>query len=145
MRRKVPLLGIVYILLGLWGLFLAAVVLVLQLFGLTAQIADQVGDAGAVGAMFQGAGMFVAVGWSAFISLLTLMSGAQIRKFRGRGLALLVAIMHAIPCCGADFCCTWIFSVPIGIWALVVLLNKDTKAAFAKVADGYLPEEVLGG
>lgn len=47
---------------------------------------------------------------------------------KGHGLAVLAAILAAIPCLSPSACC--IFGMAIGIWALVVLFNADVKAAF---------------
>jgi hypothetical protein len=57
---------------------------------------------------------------------------AGIRMVQGRGWDIGVAgsIVAMIPCWR---CC--ILGVPIGIWSLIVLFDKDVKAAFAGSAD----------
>lgn len=47
-------------------------------------------------------------------------------KLKSWGLALAGAILALVPC---SCCC--IVSMPIGIWALVVLLDKDVRRSFA--------------
>ncbi len=49
----------------------------------------------------------------------------KMKDLQSYGLAMTAAILAIIPC--FSFCCT---GIPFGIWALVVLLNKDVKPAF---------------
>jgi len=50
----------------------------------------------------------------------------KMKNLQGYGLAMTAAILCLIPC--FSICC---IGIPFGIWALVVLLNADVKAAFA--------------
>jgi hypothetical protein len=61
------------------------------------------------------------------ISALILWSGLQMRQLKGRGLAIAGAILGMIPCF-TGCCC--VIGLPVGIWALVVLMNAEVKAAF---------------
>lgn len=61
------------------------------------------------------------------ISALVLWSGLQMRQLKGRGLAIAGAILGMIPCF-TGCCC--VIGLPVGIWALVVLMNAEVKAAF---------------
>ncbi|MEY2805607.1 MAG: hypothetical protein ACK57N_07360 [Planctomycetia bacterium] len=61
------------------------------------------------------------------ISALVLWSGLQMRQLKGRGLAIAGAILAMIPCF-TGCCC--VIGLPVGIWALVVLMNAEVKAAF---------------
>ena len=53
----------------------------------------------------------------------------KMTRLQGWGLALAGSILAMIPC--GSCCC---FTLPFGIWALVVLVNKDVKAGFQAVA-----------
>jgi hypothetical protein len=49
----------------------------------------------------------------------------KMKDLQGYGLAMTAAILCLIPC--FSICC---LGIPFGIWALIVLLNADVKAAF---------------
>jgi ABC-type proline/glycine betaine transport system permease subunit len=49
------------------------------------------------------------------------------RQLKGRGLAIAGAILAMIP---LFTCCCCVIGLPVGIWALVVLMNAEVKAAF---------------
>jgi hypothetical protein len=57
----------------------------------------------------------------------------QMMKLQNWALALAASIIVMIPCIGTANCCC-VFGIPLGIWSLVVLLNRDVKAAFASTA-----------
>jgi hypothetical protein len=60
--------------------------------------------------------------------LLTMIGGWRMWSLRNYGLAVTGAIVAAIPCVSCVGCCG--IGEGIGIWALVVLLNPDVRAAF---------------
>lgn len=62
------------------------------------------------------------------IAILTLLGGIRMLSLRSYALSIAGAISAAIPClsCGGTCC----FGEIIGIWALVVLLNAEVRAAF---------------
>lgn len=60
------------------------------------------------------------------LNLLAIAGGVSMRSASSYGLSMAGAIAAIIPASGC--CCV---TMPIGIWALVVLLNNDAKAAFA--------------
>jgi hypothetical protein len=62
-----------------------------------------------------GLGMSVTIGYGAW----------HMRKLKNYGLALTAAILAAVPC---SPCC--LFTVPIGIWALIVLVDPHVKGEF---------------
>jgi hypothetical protein len=68
----------------------------------------------------------------AVLSLAMLLGGVAMRTLGSYGLALVGAIAGIIPL-GGCCCC----SMPVGIWAVIVLANEDVRAAF-----GRGPEEV---
>jgi hypothetical protein len=63
----------------------------------------------------------ISLALSAFVTY----AGWQMRQLRGWGLSMAGAIAAIIPCSG---CC--ILGLPIGIWAIVVLIDADIKRAF---------------
>jgi hypothetical protein len=60
------------------------------------------------------------------LNILMIVGGAKMRSLSGYGWALTGSIASLIPISGC-LCC----AMPIGLWALIVLLNADVKAAFA--------------
>jgi hypothetical protein len=72
----------------------------------------------------------MAVGMSAVMvlgSLLILLGGIAMCRLRGYGLAMTGSITAAIGLCSMNCFC---LSLPFGIWAIIVLINSDVKAAF---------------
>lgn len=61
-------------------------------------------------------------------ALVIIFGGVKMMKLSGRGLAMTASILAMIPCFSSYAC---ILGIPIGIWALSVLSNRDVKAAFA--------------
>ncbi len=67
------------------------------------------------------------------LSGLTTYAGWQMRQLQGWSLSMAGAIVAMLPCSG---CC--LLGLPIGIWAVVVLLDGDVKRAFnGGPAGGY--------
>lgn len=62
------------------------------------------------------------------VSVLTLLGGMRMLSLRSYALSIAGAVSAAVPCisCGG-LCC---FGEIIGIWALIVLLNVEVRAAF---------------
>jgi hypothetical protein len=69
-------------------------------------------------------GVLSAIGF--VLDILILLGGLRMKATRGYKLAMTGAICGMIPCNGC--CC---IALPIGIWALVVLLKPEVKAAFS--------------
>jgi hypothetical protein len=61
--------------------------------------------------------------------IIPLLAGIRMRSLRSFGLSVTGAILAAIPCLSPASCLCGLGSI-FGIWALVVLLNPDVKAAF---------------
>ncbi len=75
----------------------------------------------------------LAISWPwtvlAFISsILTLVGAATMLRLRAYALSVIGAVAAAIPCISCSACCG--LGEGIGIWALVVLMNEEVKAAF---------------
>jgi hypothetical protein len=62
----------------------------------------------------------------------------RMRQLRSYGLAMTASILAMIPCF-SDCCC--VIGLPVGIWSLIVLLDKDVKAAFAGTSATQPPLE----
>lgn len=62
------------------------------------------------------------------VAILTLVGGLRMRALRSYGLALTGAVLALLPCC-SSCCCV---GIPFGIWALIVLLRPEVKAAFSR-------------
>jgi hypothetical protein len=62
------------------------------------------------------------------IAILTMLAGFRMRSLRSYALSMVGAISAAIPCLSCGGCCG--FGEIVGIWALIVLLNEQVKAAF---------------
>lgn len=73
---------------------------------------------GAVGVVFGIIGIIIGV--------VILLGAMKMRKLESYGFAMTAAILTMIPCISP--CC--LLGLPIGIWALVVLLKPEVKAAF---------------
>jgi hypothetical protein len=59
------------------------------------------------------------------VGLVTMIGGAKMIALKSYGLALTAAILSLYPLAGC-FCCPF----PFGLWAVIVLMNSDVKAAF---------------
>jgi predicted Ser/Thr protein kinase len=69
------------------------------------------------------------------LSLLTIIGGWRMRGLHSYGLAVIAAIAAMLPCTFG-----WMIGLPIGIWALVTLLNSDVREAFDQDADEPAPD-----
>jgi len=63
------------------------------------------------------------------LNLIILYGATQMRQLKNRGFAMLAAILALIPCT-SPCCC--LLSVPLAIWALIVLNDEAVKAAFRR-------------
>jgi hypothetical protein len=70
--------------------------------------------------------LVIGIGWAAFIAF----AGWKLRQLQSWGVALTGAILAVIPCCGSQFPLC-ILSLPIGIWAIVILCRNDVKSQFS--------------
>lgn len=66
------------------------------------------------------------------LSALVTYAGWQMRKLQGWGLSMAGAVVAMLPCSGCCF-----LGLPIGIWAIVVLIDNDVKRAFNGGTGGY--------
>ncbi len=63
------------------------------------------------------------------LAAIVILGGIRLMSLKSYGLVLSAAIINMIPFFGC--CC---YGLPVGIWALVVLLSGDVKAAFRQSA-----------
>jgi hypothetical protein len=63
-----------------------------------------------------------------FVSLLTILGAIGMMRLRMHWLAVIVAVLTAIPCISPLACC--LVGEGVGIWALVILLTPEVRAAF---------------
>ncbi len=61
-------------------------------------------------------------------ALLVIMGGARLRTLRSYGLAVSGSLIAIVPCVTCTACCG--FGEIVGVWALMVLLNPEVRAAF---------------
>jgi cobalamin synthase len=60
------------------------------------------------------------------VGIFTVLAAMKMKKFQGHTGALVFSVLACIPCTSG--CC--LLGLPIGIWAIVVLVNSEVKAAF---------------
>lgn len=59
---------------------------------------------------------------------LIIFGALQMRNLKSWGLSMTAAVLAVIPLCPTGCCC--IFSMPVAIWALVILNKPEVKAQF---------------
>jgi hypothetical protein len=120
--------GIALIVLGVLVLLIQAAYLVLQLLGTgMGAIGVASGDADAVGSLMGGVlGMVFTVIWMLFSGII-IFGGVKMKNLQSYGLAMASTIIAMLPCT-TGWCC--LLGLPLGIWALVVLMKPEVKAAF---------------
>ena len=79
----------------------------------------------AMGAVFQGGVGIGVAAISILFNAVVFFGAMKMKNLQGHTFALVSAVLFSLPC---SACC--LVNMPIGIWALIVLLNKDVKAAF---------------
>jgi hypothetical protein len=125
-RVSAPAIGLM-VAGGLSLAFTLFYVLIISLAGVAAIADKQTADAlPGVGIMIGAAVIKLA------LDALTIYGAWQMRQLRNWGLSLTGAIVAMLPC---SICC--ILGLPIGIWAVVVLIDGDVKRAFNGGAGGY--------
>jgi len=77
-------------------------------------------------AMMAGAGSKVIGLLGLVISGVMVFGGVQMRNLKSYGLAMAACIVGILPC--TNCCCV---TLPIGIWALTILMKPEIKSAFS--------------
>jgi hypothetical protein len=73
-------------------------------------------------------GAFAWAGADFLASFLVLLGGIRMLSLKNYGLAIVASILAALPGCSCSGCCG--LGAIAGIWALIVLINADVRAAF---------------
>ena len=60
------------------------------------------------------------------VSIFTVLAANKMKKFQGHTGAMVFSVLACVPCTSG--CCY--LGLPIGIWAIIVLVNSEVKAAF---------------
>ena len=76
--------------------------------------------------MGTGAAAIVARSLAIVGSVVTLVGALKMKSLQSFGLAMTSSILAMVPCTSG--CC--LIGLPMGIWAIVVLNDKDVKSAF---------------
>jgi hypothetical protein len=63
-------------------------------------------------------------------ALVIILGALRMMKQQSYGLAVTASILTLVPCIGTSICCC-VIGVPVGVWALIVLMQTDVRAAFA--------------
>jgi hypothetical protein len=71
--------------------------------------------------------LFLAINIAA--AVLIAVGALKMKSLESYGLAMTASILAMVPCIGTSSCCC-VIGLPIGLWALIVLMDKDVKAAF---------------
>lgn len=129
---KLPAIGILVV--GILGIISAIYSTLNVVFGLGATFFDpndvppEMQQAVAWLSSVETVGIFVNVLGSGFL----IWAASQMLKLRSHTPALIASVIAMIPCWGG--CCC--IGLPVGIWALLVLLKPEVKAAFDREAQG---------
>lgn len=99
---------------------------ILAMTGVLDNMMAEINNAGA-GAMFSGVGGIAIALPGLLISVVEIVGGMKMKKTQSYGLAMAASVLAILPVCGG--CCCFI-GAPIGIWAIVTLVNDEVKAAF---------------
>jgi len=84
------------------------------------------GESGGMGSLFSGVlGLVFNVIWL-LMGGLVIFGALKMRKLESYGLSMAAAVLAALPCTSP--CC--FLGLPLGIWAIVVLMNQEVKSAF---------------
>jgi len=66
-------------------------------------------------------------GFQALLSAFVFFGALKMKNLQSYGVAMAAAIVACLPCCGPCFGC---FSIPLGIWSLIVLNQAHVKQSF---------------
>lgn len=125
-REQVQWPATLLVAVGALGIVLQLGLILVNILGLGASMGGQRGPgeigsflfSGVIGIVFAAIGLLV----GAFI----VYGGLQMRNLQGHTLSIVTAVVAMLPCV-SPCCC---LGLPVGIWALVVLLKPEVKDAF---------------
>jgi hypothetical protein len=90
------------------------------------------GGGSTMGWLFSGLGLVVQILFSLAFGGGIIYGAMQMKNLRNYNFALVASILSILPC---TYCCC--ATIPIGVWALVVLLKPEVKAAFQQGPGGF--------
>lgn len=129
-RDQVNLPAIFLIIVGAIGAAWKILVILLNALGVGLNAAG--GGNNAMAGMMQGTIGIVFGVIGIIVAGVIIFGGIKMKKLQSYGLALTAAIIAMIPCISP--CC--ILGLPFGIWALIVLMKPEVKAAFGTGGTG---------
>ncbi len=137
MEKKIRAAGIAVLSAGIGGCVLTLIYLAFAIFarsvgvemarraGMPKEFIDQMEQARGSTPILDVAWSLISLGVYAFVAF----GGSRMIHVRSWSIALAAAIALVVPCC-VPCCCSLGLVIPIGVWALIVLLNADVKKAF---------------
>ena len=99
--------------------------ILMNLLGAGIGAASSGGGSEGIQAIVSGIGGVVAGAFSILFNAVVLFGAMKMKKLESHTFALISAVLFALPC---SVCC--LINTPIGIWALITLLDQNVKAAF---------------
>lgn len=117
-RVSAPAIGLM-VAGGLSAAFMICFMLFVAVAGVAAVADPEMAEA------LPGVGVLVAVSVvKLLLDILTIIAGNQMRQLRSWTLSMSGAVVALLPC----FCC--FLGLPMGIWAIIVLIDQDVKRSF---------------
>jgi hypothetical protein len=123
-KAKGPAIGLVIV--GVLGLINALGILVIAMVGSAGGFeAEKSSQAQEVDAGLIGFLVVTCAYWAA-VSILTLVGAFKLQKLQSYGWVMTISILAMIPCLSP----AWPWGLPVGIWALTLIIRDDVKKAF---------------
>lgn len=120
-----PAIGL--IVTGIIGILFQLVSILLRLLGMgISGVAAASGDSSGFAGLMSGVvGLIFSIIWL-LMGAVVIFGAMKMKSLQSYGLAFAGAVLAALPCTSP--CC--FIGLPIGIWAIVVLLNDEVKRSF---------------
>lgn len=128
-RRKINLPGMALAVFGAGSILVNLLLALLLLISTLGQVSALGPSVDVLLATFLGQGWYLVlcvIGF--FASFVVLVAGLRLRTARSPGLVTVGALLAMLPC-GTNLCCC--FGLPLGLWVLVVLRDKQVQAEFS--------------
>jgi len=126
-REQVMIPAILIMAVAGLGFFMAFLTIGLQTLGMGASMFSGVSEEEVIGQLVGGS---VQIGMS-IVSILfyavAFFGAYKMKNLQSYGLACVAALLVAVPCISP--CC--VLGLPVGIWALVVLMSEEVKRSFS--------------
>lgn len=125
-REQVQMPGTLLVVFGGLGAALQLLSLLLNVLGVGLGAMGQSDAGGQFANLFSGAMGIVMGIFGLLVAGLWIVGGLKMKDLSSYGLAMAAAVTAVVPC--FTTCCC--LNIPVGIWALVVLMKPEVKAAF---------------